>query len=197
MLEYDFEKVMQKYKKFKKEHFETVEELNSLRKDIRYILQVGSREQVLEVLYTSDKDIADLAEILGVSDYEVCFLLNEAGIKRRKPKQKKRTIQDDKNKILELFDKGLSIPEINANLNNRYSYVTMFNFVKANAECVRTNRNLLISKNLCYKVCSYIRDGGSKEQIAKLLKLKLSKVDVIFKIVKENEELERLLHIEK
>lgn len=197
MLEYDFEKVMQKYKKFKKEHFETVEELNSLRKDVRYIMQVGTREQVLEALYTSDKDIADLAEILGVSDYEVCFLLNEAGIKRRKPKHKKRTIQDDKNKILELFDKGLSIPEINAALNNRYSYVTMFNFVKANTEYVRTNRNLLISKNLCYKVCSYIRDGCSKEQIAKLLKLKLSKVEVIFKIIEENEKLERLLHIEK
>lgn len=197
MLEYDFEKVMQKYKKFKKEHFETVEELNSLRKDIRYIMEVGTREQVLEALYTSDKDIADLAEILGISDYEVCFLLNEAGIKRRKPKQKKRRIKDDKIKILELFDRGFSIPEINEKLNNRYGYVTMLTFIRANAEWVRSNRNLLISKNLCYKVCSYIREGCSKEQIAKLLKLKLSKVEVIFKIIEENKELERLLHIEQ
>lgn len=81
MITCNFDSVLNKYKAFRNEHYEVISELNQVKKEIRFLKQFGDFAdiQVIQALYQSEKDIPDIAEILGVSECEVYFLLCENG----------------------------------------------------------------------------------------------------------------------
>ena len=79
----NFNSILSRYKDFRNEHYSVITELNEMKKEIRFIKQFGefSDVQVIEMLYDSEKDIPDIAEILGMTECEVYFLLCEYGKK--------------------------------------------------------------------------------------------------------------------
>lgn len=83
MINCNFDSVLARYKNFRDKHYSVISDLNELKKEIRFIKQFGelSDIQVIEMLYDSEKDIPDIAELLGISECEVYFLLCEYGKK--------------------------------------------------------------------------------------------------------------------
>lgn len=79
MINCNFDSVLERYREFRNKHYDVVSELNQFKKEIRFIKQFGelSDIQVIDMLYQSEKDIPDIAEILDISECEVYFLLCE------------------------------------------------------------------------------------------------------------------------
>lgn len=75
----DFNSVLLKYKDFRDENYEVISKANQLKKEIRFLKQFGdyTNNQIIELLYQSEDDVPDIAEILGISEYEVFYWMNE------------------------------------------------------------------------------------------------------------------------
>ena len=80
MITCNLDSVLSKYKSFRDEHCGVITELNQFRKEIRFLKQFGEFAdiQIIQMLYQTDKDIPDIAEILGISECEVYFLMSQA-----------------------------------------------------------------------------------------------------------------------
>ncbi len=75
----DFNSVLLKYKDFRDDNYEVISKANQLKKEIRFLKQFGdyTNNQIIELLYQSEEDVPDIAEVLGISEYEVFYWMNE------------------------------------------------------------------------------------------------------------------------
>lgn len=79
MINSDLDSILKDYKVFRDANYEVITKLNQMKKEIRFLKQFGenSSYQIIDLLYQSEEDIPDIAEVLGISEYEVYFLMTE------------------------------------------------------------------------------------------------------------------------
>lgn len=89
MREYDFDVCLEKYKKFRDENYVLIRKLNEIRKEIRFLMKFDkdSREQVIEGLYEKKIDLEDTAEVIGISSWDLYYLLSEKNLLKEKEKK--------------------------------------------------------------------------------------------------------------
>ena len=89
MREYDFDVCLERYKKFRKENYLVIKKLNELRKEIKFLMQFDkdSVEQVIQGLYEKSIDLEDTAEVIGISSFDLYYLLTEKNLLKEKEKK--------------------------------------------------------------------------------------------------------------
>lgn len=92
MREYDFDVCLENYKKFRNDNYAVIKDLNRMRKEIRFLKQfdVDAVEQVIQGLYEQSIDLEDIGEVLGITVYDVYFILIERGLLKEREKEQKK-----------------------------------------------------------------------------------------------------------